>query len=438
MWMGITTNGIGKIQMPTTTVSAKDSVEESKGASFADIMELSSQPKVDSKDSVVPDTINQKADNKVQPAEADKFDTTKDVKDTSKSETKSVDTVKKDEPVAKDIIKEAIEKIWNVLQDKLGVTEEDIEDALENLSFMLQDLLAPNNLKDFVLFVKGASEVDMLVSEQLSDLVSVIQTALMDVLDDFGITAEDIANYLEQLKANPENELEFAEETVEDTMDSSRTQTENDADSLINVTVDADIVNEAQTTETSNTKQDASEADQSAIAANLNQAIENALAPDQVEGINDYQSEAMQADIIRQVVEAVQVEMSNDHTSMVLQLNPEHLGKIQISIIQREGIMQAQIIAENEAAKHAIESNIALLQETFNNQELRVESVEVMVATYEFFNQQDAQGQAEERNMTQRGSGISSSLEGFEDVEEEETLEETIMRAQGNSVNYSI
>ena len=128
--------------------------------------------------------------------------------------------------------------------------------------------------------------------------------------------------------------------------------------------------------------------------------------------------------------------MSRETTSLELQLNPEHLGKVQISVSTRNGIMQAQIVTENEAARHAVEASMASLRETFDNQGLKVEAVEVMVATYEFFgNGKEQQGSPKGQNADRAGRNISGNF-ADEDIEDAEQLEQEMMQAQGNTVSY--
>ena len=100
--------------------------------------------------------------------------------------------------------------------------------------------------------------------------------------------------------------------------------------------------------------------------------------------------------------------------------------------------MQAQIIAETEAAKNAIEGSIAALKEAFQNQDLKVETVEVMVATYEFFNQSDA-GEKQGENSPSKKTGVINMVEiPEEEMTEDELIEAEMMRAKGNSVSYSV
>lgn len=451
MWMGISTNGIGKISVPVAP-STSQGTSKTESSSFADVMELSNKSKAST--DVTSATPKQSLDNQ---SSTDMADTSGKISESSKSveeankydqqnkidDSKSTDAMKElssDDATdnMKDVIKKVIDKIYDVLEEKLGCTEKDIEDVLENMGMLLQDLLVPNNLRDFVLQMNNATEIDFLISEQLPNLVSDIQNAIVDILETFGVTAEDVTNFLEDLISSDEattaDDLEVADQTK-----ASNTQARvanNNDEALTNFEQKVDIISEANESSCSETNADTVR-DQSSVAVNLNQAIEQAISPEQVEGINDFQGDVAQADIIRQVVEAVRVNLSSDHTSMTLQLNPENLGRVQISVIQKNGIMQAQIIAENEAAKNAIEGNLALLQESLDHQELKVESVEVMIASYEFFNQQEQQSNEQNSNQTRRQSNIGG-FEGLDEVLEDEVLEDEMMRAQGNSVNYSI
>lgn len=64
--------------------------------------------------------------------------------------------------------------------------------------------------------------------------------------------------------------------------------------------------------------------------------------------------------------------------------------------------MQAQIIAETEAAKAAVESGLAVLKEAFENQDLKVDAIEVMVGTPDYFMEESgAEAQMEQKEQSQ-------------------------------------
>src|SRR5690606_38782766 len=69
-------------------------------------------------------------------------------------------------------------------------------------------------------------------------------------------------------------------------------------------------------------------------------------------------------EIANQIIEQIKVVVSQDHTSMELQLNPENLGKVNLSIQSKDGMMTAQFVVENELTKEAIESQMFTLKNT--------------------------------------------------------------------------
>ena len=456
MWMGISTNGIGKISMPVETSTSKESSKTDVNGSFADIMELSSQAKADTTATTKPVTddsqtksaqadinttnVSDKADRQSNAVEdVNKYEQQSRI--SGAEETKVVDEVPADENIdsLKDEIFKVIGLIYDILEEKLGCTEQEIEDVLENMGLLIEELIVPNTIRDVVLQMNDASEVDLLISEQLPNLVTDIQDAIADILDDFGITSEDVSAFLETLKAGETEVLDVkAEETmVSQDEQSTKTQAEDNEEILINVEYNDEIIHETAESNGPQTNANTSRDNASSVIANLNQKIEQVLATEQPDSINEFQTDVAQADIVRQVIEAVRVNLSGNQTSMILQLNPENLGRVQISVIQKNGIMQAQIIAENETAKNAIDANIALLQESLEHQELKVESVEVMVASYDFFNHQEQQSNEQNSNQARRRTALGG-LEGFEEEVADDNLENEILKAQGNSVNYSI
>ena len=174
------------------------------------------------------------------------------------------------------------------------------------------------------------------------------------------------------------------------------------------------------------------------VISNLNNAVNNVIQ-DSVGETNGFTEGVSQADIIRQVVDEIKANITNEVSTLEMRLNPESLGRVQITVSSRNGVMQAQIVAETEAAKNAIEENIATLRETLNNQDLKVEDVEVTIASYGFFEGQEQSTQDENSGNQSNGRNIrvGSGNEISDDSSDDEQLENEMMRAQGNSVSYT-
>jgi len=118
-----------------------------------------------------------------------------------------------------------------------------------------------------------------------------------------------------------------------------------------------------------------------------------------------------------------------------MQLNPEHLGKVSIEVVSKEGTLTAKIMAETEAAKQSIESNLNVLKENFANQGLKVENVEVTIASHSF----EENNMNNNENTNEQGSDKSkkgkAALNEFA-IQSDEEAEETLMETLNNTVSY--
>ncbi len=86
--------------------------------------------------------------------------------------------------------------------------------------------------------------------------------------------------------------------------------------------------------------------------------------------------------IVEQVVRQVKIRVMPMTTSMEMQLNPANLGRVNLTVATTGGIATATMVVENQMAKNALESQMMTLKETFAEQGLKVEEVEVTVAEF--------------------------------------------------------
>ncbi len=105
--------------------------------------------------------------------------------------------------------------------------------------------------------------------------------------------------------------------------------------------------------------------------------------------------------IVEQVVEQVKIRVMPETTSMELMLHPESLGRVNIQVSAAAGVAKATLIVENLMAKEALESQLITLKETFAEQGLKVEAVEVTVSEFGL-NQENHQAQQEQQNGAKR------------------------------------
>ena len=181
------------------------------------------------------------------------------------------------------------------------------------------------------------------------------------------------------------------------------------------------------------------------FAATNQQMIQNGEFVVPQENLQPY-TQVNVADLIDQVARNVRVHISSQMTSMEMQLNPEHLGKLYLQVSESEGVIRAQITAQNEVVKEALETQLVELRQTLHQQGVRVEAIEVTVATHEFEQnlegnakqEEQLQDQMEEAKKQTRRNINMNELDGLTGLmSEEEALVAKIMKDNGNQVDLT-
>lgn len=165
------------------------------------------------------------------------------------------------------------------------------------------------------------------------------------------------------------------------------------------------------------------------FTGNMAQNIQNAFSEiiDEVSNVNE-------ADIVRQVVEQIKVTTGQQLSSIEIMLNPENLGKVHIAVTARQGVITAQLTAQNEQVKAALENQMTALKEHFNNQGVKVESVEITVQSHGFESQQNLEGNNSEQAGQEKKTHRKLDLSSLEELEESDMTDEEI-RAKDAIVN---
>ena len=458
MIVGIQSGGIGKVDMSQTGGTTDKSKSKDKASgTFADLMNLAATN---------PNTTTQTADSATMKNDVDavkQADTTvsgekkqSDLNKYTRSDAKTETTrTTGAEKAKRNEAPQEAELLSNKLKKLLNVDDETLQNLLQTAGLTMQDLLDPAVMKDFILQINDATSVDLLIDESLNNLMQQAMQLLDEVLNVVDETVISTEVPVEELL--PEESSSAQTEPQETVLDAEKPQTvEAKTETVAQTTPEEDVTRtdgksvETQTVDTevqvTVQTEDAGDSDASAdmmkqnaegVISNLNQAM--AQATGEEIAATPFDTSVTQTDIVRQVVDEIKLNLSKDVTSMTLQLNPEQLGKVQIHVSTKNGVMQAQIIAETEAAKAAVESGLAVLKEAFENQDLKVDAIEVMVGTPDYFMEESgAEAQMEQKEQK---SGNSTGPVNFtgnsdDDIIEDVSLETEMMKAQGNQVNY--
>lgn len=462
MIVGIQSGGIGKVDMSQTGGTTDKSKSKDKASgTFADLMNLAATN---------PNTTAQTADSVTTKNDVDavkqayttvsgekkQTDLNKYTRSDAKTETTRTGaekTKQNETPQETESDNLKAELLSNKLKKLLNVDDETLQNLLQTVGLTMQDLLDPAVMKDFILQINDATSVNLLIDESLNNLMQQAMQLLDEVLqvsDDTVLAGELPVGELlpeEPVTAQAEKQetatekpqaVEAKAETVAQTT-TEEDVTRTDVKSAENQTTDTEVQVTVQTKDAgdSGASADLMKQNSDDVISNLNQA----MAQVTVEEISTtpFDTSVTQADIVRQIVDEIKLNLSKDVTSMTLQLNPEQLGKVQIHVSTKNGVMQAQIIAETEAAKAAVESGLAVLKEAFENQDLKVDAIEVMVGTPDYFAEEsgtEAQMEQKEQKSGNSTGAVNFAGNSDDDTSEDASLETEMMKAQGNQVNY--
>lgn len=396
------------------------------------------------------------------------------------SELNANTSAKADLKSVENVANEITNEITNEVRDILGVDDETMANAMTALGFSALDLLDTSNLAKLVLTINGSSEfTDLLTDEnmmnQLNSLIDVVENINWEELT--GMSKEDFATALANSMQQSDIEDENLMTTVSDGETFSVVQ-EDTPDRQVNVQTDvSDNITDAKQDVTVVVEKNQNEAEpgsaqtDSDAGKNMSEEIAESTLPDddavssrQTNVQNNFIQNMEQAavnveqtqsarpdtvrmqqmvDIVNQVVEKIKVSLGTESTSMEMQLNPEHLGKVLLNVSSKNGMMTAVFSVQSEEAKAALESQMFTLRENLELRELKVDAVEVNVSDFDFSRSDQAmdggQSKADDGNGKQMkfDFGDDSSDESAISNEEKEAVRKQVMRDNGSQIDFT-
>ena len=384
--------------------------------------------------------------------------------DQSESDVKKFDTsvkrnsIKKDEKLSEEQIASVsdtvVAQLKEAIQEKFGITGEELTQTMEEIGISDENLLDISGITKLVMNLDGIeNQADILTNPDFAADVKEILAKLDDIKSDvFSKITEEQEMQPEEIiqTADTKGETVTGNSALEETSETVQ-ESETDKEDVYVSTETTDELSEAVKENQTTTGNSESESD--GLLKHDDSAKESREA-DKIDGIQNVQpqdfaakltedlsakvGEKQATEIVRQVVEQIQMQSKPGMTSMEMQLYPEHLGKVLIQVVSREGSITAQITAESEAAKNALETQITLLKENLNNQGLKIENVEVTIASHAF--EQNMQGDGHEEQNAGHGSRGRRAArlldEGLQQGMPDET-DSAIMEFRGNTVSYS-
>lgn len=363
------------------------------------------------------------------------------------ADTSSISDVnsKADNKDVTDTVKEVCEDIKDAIKEEFDVSDEDIKVAMELLGLTALDLLSTAKVAELIEQLTGTDALTLITNEDMmqsfNNIINVVDEANADIAGMLGVKTEEVGIVLGQNDIAP---VVNSEDTAK--QDNVKESDAKNADDNINQTVDnqeslSEVLAKKITTESDgkakNNMSESNEANNKVTYADVADNMISNITDTFADIITEDISTVKEADIVNQVIDSVKLMASRELTSMEVMLNPEHLGSVHITVTARNGIVSAQIAAQNEQVKTALENQMVTLREQFESQGLKVDAVEITVMAHSFEAGQNFGQSESERKQGESKVHRELDLSSFDD-ELEEDLESTAPapKAEGSSVEY--
>lgn len=441
---GISQKGVSAV----SSISGRQNSQDSFGTDFSKVMNASLQNRNSGKTdsfgvsgNTAKGTAVVKQDNNV--AKQDK--TT--VVNNSATTTVNDDNLKED-------VAQAVSDIKDKIKETMDVSDEDIENAMEQLGIGIVDLLDPQSVTDLVIALSGNSDsleflTDASAVANLEDIINTVDEVTQNLTETYNIDITSVKDIVKDFE-NDSDEAVASEQPVnkqitdyQDDKQNEKAVTEDTKESITDVIAEkTEVKSEAVFTDEKKNDSDTHLQDKNndgieKITSDMTQSIQKAFSE-----VVDETSAVNEVDIVRQVVEQIKVTTTQQLSSIEVMLNPENLGKVHVAVTAKQGIVTAQLTAQNEQVKAALENQMTALKEQFNNQGVKVEAVEITVQSHGFESEQNLEGnnsnQAQQEKKSHRKLDLSS-LEGLDesDMTSEEIRAKDAIVNGNSSVEYS-
>ena len=398
-------------------------------------------------------------------------------------------------------VEEFAKEVQQEVKELLGVDDAQLEAAMKELGLTYQDLMDPANLANLVMNLTGEEDqLGLLMNADFQELMQNVEVLSKNLLQELGMTPQEAAEVFTQLEQNVAQITEEVPQQVQEVTDTQAEvlqvqQTDDvqateqksqvtgmtDTNAATAEAVESDgnvqnveepvsqevrVENDQTASQQEGQQEEAPEnsmtTEDDASLLQQNDTTEKSIFTEHTfqQTVQTIRTDNITAapttaapqnvvfntlDVIRQASEFTRVMYQGDTTSMEMQLNPENLGKIYVQVTAKEGVVTAHLAVQNEIVKEALENQTIQLRENMNQQGIKVEAVEVTIASHEFERnlEQNQQGSAqdEQREQASKSPRRNISMNQLDEMSglmsEEEMLVAKIMRDNGNSVDFT-
>ena len=329
----------------------------------------------------------------------------------------------------------AITVVTVVIQTNFQIPAEDVEDLVNQIGMdmenfvrsMLEDPTGANTMEfvqDLVMKFHGITDkAVVLTSDSIGSEIETLAGQIAEALSsDFQIGEEITDDF--QGVMDEQNALDGLEVVVEKAVDTEGNNSES-GDPHAGERTDTTIRDHADDHHTN----------VQSAGAQFVESMAQATAESTAESVAETQQTMSR--IVEQIVTQVRIRVMPETTNMELQLHPASLGRVILQVATTATSTTATLMVENQIAKEALESQMITLKQTFEEQGLKVDAVEVTVSEFGL-NQEGREAGREQQGSGQHNRRFRFDEDGVEEFSGEEMNETASERRDINSmVDYT-
>lgn len=386
------------------------------------------------------------------------------------------------------------DRLVSEVAEKLDMSEDELKELMEMMGIQAVDLLNPDTMAQLVVKVSGETDMMSLVMDEnlygtLTELIESAKDILQELGEQFQVSPEMLSQALDKLK------MEAAADNLEDVISQENMEepelnfvitddTKTSEESVVIVEKEAAVQNKVPerseaaeqsentthaeaVTETDAANEKPLEADMNhSNSQNKNEQNEHSesgktflqgLAEQAVKAAENVIENAAETSfgsaletqdtesIMKQMLDYMKLHVNQNVTEMEMQLQPASLGTINLQIASQNGTITAHFTVQNDGVKEALESQIVQLKENLDERGIKVDSVEVAIASHEFERNLEQGGKQEAQDSEKTGASKKANRrklvlddleETTEALEESDKIQVELMRQSGNTVNF--
>lgn len=343
------------------------------------------------------------------------------------------------------LLSDVMQQILQQITEQLGVSPEEVLQAMDALGISAEDL--SQNMAALLSELTGTDQMAVLTDEslytQVSDLANAVEQTIEELADTLGMDKEQLTTLLQDSVKEPEEPVIVAEQESAAPVTDMQQESTGDQEVQTAATTDIEAEQPRETKRDENGNMQQQMQDMQKPAENLQQTQGSAIAAEQTTERFDLQRTQK---IIDQIADYVKIHSSEKLTSMEIALNPASLGSVNLHVSSKGGVISAQLYAQDEAVRAALESQVAALKESLEAQGMKVDAIEITEHSHQLEQNLDQNGGQQESAEAQKKSG--RRLLNLDELPEEEAYEEEMtqaeklqiemMRMGGNKLNFQV